>query len=65
MRENDKENDSNEKYSQYQVRDNGLIYFEDWNGNHRLVVPKSLQVDIMSKIHNTINKAAHCYESIE
>ena len=30
------------KYAQYQIRANRLIYFEDWNGNHRLVVPESL-----------------------
>ena len=23
-----------DKYAQYQVRANGLIYFRDWNGNH-------------------------------
>jgi hypothetical protein len=23
-----------DKYAQYQIRANGLIYFEDWNGNH-------------------------------
>ena len=28
--------------TQYQIRANRLIYFEDWNGNHRLVVPESL-----------------------
>jgi hypothetical protein len=59
LKENDTENDLNEKYTQYQVRDNGLIYFEDWNENHWLVVPESLQVDIMSEVHNTITKAAH------
>ena len=51
--------ESNEAYSQYQVRGNGLIYFEDWNGNHRLVVPTTLQVGIMDEIHNTITEAAH------
>jgi hypothetical protein len=39
---NSEDKDSNDKYTQYQVQDNGLIYFEDWNGNHRLVVPESL-----------------------
>ena len=48
-----------DKYAQYQISANGLIYFEDWNGNHRLVVPESLRVDIMSKVHNTITEAAH------
>ena len=36
------EEGDHDKYAQYQVRTNGLIYFEDWNGNHRLVVPESL-----------------------
>ena len=35
------------------------MYFEDWNRNHRLVVPESLRVDIMSEVHNTITEAAH------
>ena len=30
------------KYSEYQVKQNGLVYFEDWNGNLRLVIPESL-----------------------
>ena len=59
LKEDNTENDSSEKYTQYQVRNNGLIYFEDWNGNHRLVVPESLRVDIMSEVHNTITEAAH------
>lgn len=48
-----------DKYSQYQIRMNRLIYFEDWNRNHQLVVLESLWVDIMSEVHNTITKAAH------
>ena len=47
------------KYAQYQIRANRLIYFEDWNGNHRLVVPESLRVEIMSKVHNNITEAVH------
>jgi len=38
----DEDEESSETFSQYQVRENGLIYFEDWNGNHRLVVPSTL-----------------------
>ena len=47
------------KYGQYQVKENGLVYFEDWNGNLRLVVPESLRVKIMNEVHNTITDAAH------
>ena len=48
-----------DKYTQDQVRANRLIYFEDWNGNHQLVVPESLQVEIMSNVHNNITEAVH------
>jgi hypothetical protein len=48
-----------DKYSQYQVKEDGLVYFEDWNGNLRLVVPESLRVEIMNEVHNTITEAAH------
>ena len=47
-----------DKYSQYQVEENGLVYFEDWNGNLRLAIPESLQVEIMNEVHNTITAAA-------
>jgi hypothetical protein len=47
------------KYTQYQIEVNGLIYFEDWNGNHQLVILESLWVEIMSKVRNTITKAVH------
>jgi hypothetical protein len=36
------EEGDNNKYAQYQGRANRLIYFKDWNANHRLVVPESL-----------------------
>ena len=48
-----------DEYVQYQIRANGLIYFEDWNGNHRLVIPESLRVEIMSEVHNNITEAVH------
>ena len=50
------EEGDHDKYAQYQVRTNGLIYFEDWNGNHRLVVPESLRVETMSNVHNNITE---------
>jgi hypothetical protein len=48
-----------DKYPQYQVRSNGLVYFEDWNGNFRLCVPDSLQISIMDELHNTLTESAH------
>ena len=59
LKEDNTEDDFSNKYTQYQIQKNRLIYFEDWNGNHRLVVLESLRVDIMSEIHNTITEAAH------
>ena len=53
------EEEDTDKYTQYQIRVNGLIYFEDWNRNHQLVVPESLRVEIMGEVHNTITEAAH------
>lgn len=49
----------NPAYRQYLYSDEGLIYFEDAYGNTRLCVPSSLQVEIMSEVHNTITEAAH------
>jgi hypothetical protein len=52
------DNDKEGNYPQYQIR-NGLIYFEDWNGNFRLCVPDSLHVTVMSEVHNILTESAH------
>ena len=52
------ENDEEGNYPQYQIRD-GLIYFEDWNGNFRLCVPDSLRLTVMSEVHNVLTESAH------
>lgn len=46
-------------FPQYYVGDNGLIYFEDWNGAARLAVPESLRLGIIKEIHDTITEGAH------
>jgi len=51
-------NDEEGNYSQYQIHD-GLIYFEDWNGNFRLCVFDSLRVSVMAEIHNSLTESAH------
>jgi transposase InsO family protein len=51
-------NDEAGLYPQYQIRD-GLIYFEDWNGNRRLCVPDAFRVTVMSEVHNTLTESAH------
>lgn len=44
--------------AKYQLR-NGLLYFQDWNGNLRLCVPESKQISIIEEVHNTITETAH------
>src|SRR5439155_11875124 len=43
----------NPPYPQYQVGDNGLLYFQDSNGNQCLCVPKALQYEVTSEIHDS------------
>jgi hypothetical protein len=50
--------DKDGNYPQYQVIE-GLIYFEDWNGNSRLCVPDALCVEVMSEVHNILTESAH------
>lgn len=46
-------------YSQYHYSENGLIYFEDWQGNNRLCVPQDLRTEVMAQAHNIITEGAH------
>lgn len=60
---------TNPSYPQYHYSDNGLVYFEDWQGNNRLCVPQDLRVKIMDEVHNTITESAHggyhkCYNKL-
>ncbi|KAK0209946.1 hypothetical protein IW262DRAFT_1235578, partial [Armillaria fumosa] len=47
------------KYPQYQYDDNGLLFFEDSNGNNRLCVPESLRTSVMDQVHNSLMESAH------
>jgi hypothetical protein len=49
----------NPPFSQYQVGDNGLLYFIDWAKKLRLCVPKELQLDIIKENHDEISNGAH------
>ena len=51
-------NDKDRNYPQYQLIE-GLIYFEDWNGNLRLGIPDSLRIEVMSEVHNILTESAH------
>ena len=50
--------DKDGDYPQYQVIE-GLIYFEDWNGNLWLCVPDSFCIEVMSEVHNVLTESAH------
>ncbi|THH23196.1 hypothetical protein EUX98_g7980, partial [Antrodiella citrinella] len=56
---NSADDKSQETYSHYFRSEDGLLYFEDWNGASRLCVPQSLQTEIMSESHNVITEGAH------
>ena len=56
-------------HPKYHYSDDGMLYFEDWNGNNRLCVPTSQQVAVMSEVHNSYMEAAHagyhrCYNRL-
>lgn len=55
----DDDEEDEDQYPQYHVKENNLIYFEDWNGNHRLCVPNALRVKVMSEVHDTLTESAH------
>ena len=49
----------NPRYPQFFLGENGLLYFEDWEGNMRLCVPHSLWNQIMRDDHEIVTKGAH------
>ena len=56
-------------HPEYYYSDNGLLYFEDWNGNNRLCVPASQRIQVMDEIHNSYMETAHggyhrCYNRL-
>jgi hypothetical protein len=53
------DSEESSKYTQYQIRSNGLVYFEDWNGNFRLCVPESMRLQVMDETHNVLTESAH------
>ena len=50
--------DKDGNYPQYQIIE-GLIYFENWNGNLWLCVLDSLHIEVMSEVHNILTESAH------
>ncbi len=57
------------RYPQYQYSDEGLLFFEDSNGNSRLCVPVAFRVSVMDQIHNSLTESVHggyykCYNHL-
>jgi hypothetical protein len=60
LKSKEEESDTlNPRHPQYNVSDEGLLYFEDWNGNNRLCVPHNLRNDLMGEMHNVLTEASH------
>jgi transposase InsO family protein len=43
----------------FSENDNGLLYFEDWEGRMRLCVPECERSKIMSEMHDELTEGAH------
>ncbi|QRW17535.1 Retrovirus-related Pol polyprotein from transposon [Rhizoctonia solani] len=52
-------NPLNPPFHQYQIGDNGLIYFIDSQEKYWLCIPKDLQVEILKENHDNLNQGAH------
>ncbi|KAI0072404.1 hypothetical protein K474DRAFT_1581376, partial [Panus rudis PR-1116 ss-1] len=46
-------------YPQYFMNDNGLLYFNDYEGSSRLCVPEKLRLDIIKAAHDSLTETAH------
>ncbi len=56
-------------FPQYFYLDEGLLYFEDSAGNSRLCIPKSIQLQVIDQVHNSLTESAHsgyqkCYNRL-
>ncbi len=47
------------KYRAYRLADNGLMYFEDADGNIRLCVPSSERPSLIQEVHDKAHETAH------
>jgi hypothetical protein len=46
-------------FKSYHQNHDGLIFFGDHSGRHRLGVPKSMRMDIMDEMHGSLTGTAH------
>jgi hypothetical protein len=49
----------NPRYPHYQLGDNALLYFEGWEGNLCLYVPKSMRSRVLKEDHESLMEGAH------
>jgi hypothetical protein len=49
----------NPRYPQYYLNDEGLLYFDDWEGNLRLYVPESLKARVLREDHEELTNGSH------
>lgn len=54
-----KNNWSNPAQPLYFKGENGMLYFEDWNGNMRLCIPRIEQIPLTREVHNELTKGVH------
>ena len=47
------------KHPLFMENEDRFLYFEDWNGNYRLCVPKDEQPKLLSEVHDEITEGAH------
>jgi reverse transcriptase-like protein/integrase-like protein len=47
------------RHKRYEISDEGLLYYLDWSDRHRLCVPKSMQNEVLTSIHDQLGEAAH------
>lgn len=61
LRKEDANEDSEDfpVFPQYHLGEDGLIYFEDWNGADRLCVPESQKLDVIKEGHDLIVEGSH------
>ncbi|RDX42385.1 hypothetical protein OH76DRAFT_1333389, partial [Lentinus brumalis] len=46
-------------YPQYFLSDDGLLYFEDWNGASKLCVPNTKRLQVIKEAHDKVTEGAH------
>ena len=48
-----------QKYCAYRLAENGLMYFEDADGNVRLCIPSSERSTLIREVHDLAHETTH------